>query len=331
MAIITLTTDLGDKDIYQAALKGSILKLLPTVNIVDITNNVSAFNIQQAAFILKNSFHYFPDGTVHLIGIDTVFSTNTKYLAIKYKHHFFVGADNGIFSLMFSNEPDEVVEITIMQDLKFLHFPLADIFVKAACHLANGGPLKTIGVPVANIEHKMNLHPIVEKNLIKGSVIYIDAFQNVITNITKEFFNSIQQGRQFILYFKRNETITNLSWHYSEVPEGEKLCLFGISDHLEIAINKGNASGLLGLGLGRYVLYSISNNSYMKKILLIALFSLFLADAFAQSGADSVTYNIQRRKINMMLAQRKQKFGQYDESLSKHTGIFGLQTKKGYP
>jgi S-adenosylmethionine hydrolase len=254
MAIITLTTDLGDKDIYQAALKGSILKLLPSVNIVDITNNVSAFNIQQAAFILKNSFHYFPDNTVHLIGIDTVFNNNTKYLAIKYKNHYFVGADNGIFSLMFNADPDEMVEINIMQDLKFLHFPLADIFVKAACHLASGGKLEEIGESIDTIEKKMNLQPVVEKNIIKGSVIYIDSFQNVITNITKEFFNSIQQGRRFILYFKRNETISDLSWHYSEVPEGEKLCLFGISDHLEIAINKGNASGLLGLHLGDSVI-----------------------------------------------------------------------------
>jgi len=250
MAIITLTTDLGDKDIYQAALKGSILKLLPTVNIVDITNSVAAYNIQQAAFILKNSFYYFPDATVHLIGIDTVFNAETKYLAVKYRNHFFVGADNGIFSLMFDKDPEEIVEINIMQDLKFLHFPLADIFVKAACHLANGGKLSQIGIPVADIEKKMNLQPVIEKNLIKGAVIYIDSFQNVITNITKDFFNNIQQGRRFQLSFKRNETIDHLSWHYNEVPEGEKLCLFGISDHLEIAINKGNASGLLGLSLG---------------------------------------------------------------------------------
>jgi S-adenosyl-L-methionine hydrolase (adenosine-forming) len=250
MAIITLTTDLGDKDIYQAALKGSILKLLPTVNIVDITNSVVAYNIQQAAFILKNSFYYFPDATVHLIGIDTVFNAETKYLAVKYRNHFFVGADNGIFSLMFDKDPEEIVEINIMQDLKFLHFPLADIFVKTACHLANGGELSQIGIPVANVEKKMNLQPVIEKNLIKGAVIYIDSFQNVITNITKDFFNNIQQGRRFQLSFKRNETIDHLSWHYNEVPEGEKLCLFGISDHLEIAINKGNASGLLGLSLG---------------------------------------------------------------------------------
>lgn len=250
MAIITLTTDLGDKDIYQAALKGSILKLFPSVNIVDITNSVAAYNIQQAAFILKNSFYYFPEATVHLIGIDTVYNTDTRYLAIKYKNHFFVGADNGIFSLMFDTDPDEIVELNILQDFKFLHFPLADIFVKAACHLAQGGALNKIGIPVSGIEKKMNLQPVVEKNLIKGSVIYIDSFQNVITNITKDFFNTVQQGRRFLLSFKRNETINHLSWHYNEVPEGEKLCMFGISDHLEIAINKGNASGLLGLNIG---------------------------------------------------------------------------------
>ena len=254
MAIITLTTDLGDKDIYQAALKGSILKLLPSVNIVDITNKVSAYNIQQAAFILKNCFYYFPESTVHLIGIDTVYNFNTKYLAVKYQNHYFVGADNGIFSLMFKTDPEEIVEINIMQDLKFLHFPLADIFVKAACHLAQGGKLSEIGLPVHTVEKKMNLQPVIEKNQIKGAVIYIDSFQNVITNITKEFFATVQQNRKFVLSFKRNETINHLSWHYNEVPEGEKLCLFGISDHLEIAINKGNASGLLGLSLGDSVI-----------------------------------------------------------------------------
>ena len=191
---------------------------------------------------------------MHLIGIDTVYNDDTKYLAVKYRDHYFVGADNGIFSLMFDGLPNDMVEISIRQDLKFLHFPVADIFVKAACHLAGGGAMKDIGLPVYGTEKKMNLQPVIEKNLIKGIVIYIDSFQNVITNITKDFFNSVQQGRRFVLSFKRNETISQLSWFYNEVPEGEKLCLFGISDHLEIAINKGNASGLLGLTLGDSVI-----------------------------------------------------------------------------
>lgn len=253
MAIITLTTDLGYKDFYQAALKGSILSTLPNVNIIDITHEIQAFNISRAAFILKNCFYYFPKSTVHLIGIDTVYSEENKYLAIKYKDHYFVGSDNGIFSLIFEEPPEEIVEINIMQDLKFLHFPLADIFVKAACHLANGGSIYAIGIKTENLEERMNLHPIVEKNQIKGSVIFIDSFQNVVTNVTKDLFTKVQEGRNFSLSFRRNETINQLSWHYNEVPEGEKLCLFGISNHLEIAINKGNASGLLGLNINDIV------------------------------------------------------------------------------
>jgi len=253
MAIITLTTDLGYKDFYQAALKGSIYSLMPNVNIIDVTHSISAFNIPQAAFVLKNAFHYFPKGTVHLIGIDSVYSDRTRYLAVQYRGHYFVGADNGIFSLMFEGHPDEMVELNIMQDLKFLHFPLTDIFAKASCHIAGGGSLVDIGIPVTLLEDKVNLQPVIERDTIRGSVIYIDSFQNVITNISKDLFSRVQQNRAFTLFFRKNESISQLSWHYNEVPEGEKLCLFGISNHLEIAINKGNASGLLGLQLGDIV------------------------------------------------------------------------------
>lgn len=253
MAIITLTTDLGSKDFYQAALKGSILSILPSANIVDITHEVPSFNISYAAFVLKNAYPYFPKGTVHLIGIDSVFSERTKYIALKYNDHYFVGADNGIFSLLFDGIPEELVELNIMQDLKYLHFPLVDIFVKAAIHLAKGGKLKDIGIPSESIEERMLLNPVIEMDIIRGSVIYIDTFSNIITNITKDLFTKIQRNRDFTLYFKKSETLTQLSWHYNEVPEGEKLCLFGISNHLEIAINKGKASGLLGLHLGDIV------------------------------------------------------------------------------
>lgn len=253
MAIITLTTDLGSKDFYQAALKGSILSILPNVNIVDVTHEVPAFNISYAAFVLKNAYTYFPKNTVHLIGIDSVFNENTKYVALRYKDHYFVGADNGIFSLLFDEQPDELVELNIMQDLKFLHFPLVDILVKAAVHLAKGGKLKEIGIHADDIEQRMLLHPVIERDIIRGSVIFIDTFNNVITNITKDLFTKVQRNRDFTLYFRKSETITQLSWHYNEVPEGEKLCLFGISNHLEIAINKGKASGLLGLHLNDIV------------------------------------------------------------------------------
>ncbi len=253
MGIITLTTDLGNADFYQAALKGSLLSLLPTVQIIDISHNIPSFNIQNAAFILKNAYPYFPKGTVHLIGIDSVYSEEARFIALKYDGHYFVGTDNGIFSLMFENNPTEIVEINLMQDLKYLHFPLTDIFSKAACHLAKGGKLVEIGDPIDNIVQRTLIQPVVEKNVLKGCVIYVDSFGNSITNISKELFNAEQKGRDFFVQFKRNETINQLSWHYNEVLEGEKLCLFGISNLLEIAINKGNASKLLGLNQGEII------------------------------------------------------------------------------
>ncbi len=253
MGIITLTTDLGHKDFYQAALKGSLISLYPTVRLVDISHEIPSFNIQQAAFILRNAYTYFPKDSVHLVGIDSVYNRNIRYLAMRYKGHYFVGADNGIFSLIFDEDPEEIVELNIIQDLKFLHFPLTDIFAKAASHLAQGGRLDQIGDPVENIVKRVMIQPITDRNSIRGSVVYIDSFQNAITNISKELFNQVQNNRKFELSFRRSESINQLSWHYNEVPEGEKLCLFGISNFLEIAINKGNASGLLGLNIGEIV------------------------------------------------------------------------------
>ncbi len=248
MGIITLTTDLGHRDFYQAALKGSIISLLPDVRLVDISHEILSFDIPNAAFILQNAYHYFPKDTVHLIGIDTVFQEGARYIAMKHNGHYFVGADNGIFSIILGEQKaEELVEIEMMQDLRFLHFPLADILVKAACHIAKGLPIQDLGHSIEAPLQKVPLQPIIDNNIIKGHVTYIDSFGNVISNISKDLFNRVQRGRNFVLHFKRSETIEKMSWHYNEVGEGEKLCLFGISNYLEIAINKGNASKLLGL------------------------------------------------------------------------------------
>lgn len=253
MGIITLTTDLGDTDFYQAALKGSIISHFPEVRIVDISHNIPSFNIPHAAFVLGNAYTYFPKNTVHLIGIDSIFSNNNRYVALRYDDHYFVGTDNGIFSLIFEKYPTEIVELNLMQDLKYLHFPLTDILSKAACHLATGGKLSDIGDPLPQLLDRKLIQPIEEKDSLRGSVVYVDSFGNVISNISKDLFNKVQRGRPFIVHFRRNESLNHLSWHYSEVPEGEKLCLFGISNYLEIAINKGNASELLGLNQGEII------------------------------------------------------------------------------
>lgn len=248
MRVITLTTDLGYQDFYQAALKGSIISLLPTVRLVDITHEIPAFSMQHAALVLKNAYHYFPKETVHVIGIDTLVQENLRYAAMKYDGHYFVGADNGIFSILLNGEePEALVEIELLQDLKYMHFPLADVLTKAACHLAGGKEIWDLGETLEKPVEKQILQPVYTDSYIRGHVAYIDTFGNIISNVSKELFDKVQNGRPFTLFFKRNETLNKLHWHYSEVKEGEMLCLFGISNSLEIAINKGNASKLLGL------------------------------------------------------------------------------------
>jgi len=248
MPIITLTTDLGHKDHYVSSVKGAILTQYPEVHIVDITHEIEPYNIQKAALVLKNAFKNFPEGTVHIIGVNDEASMDTSHMAVKAEGHYFVGADNGIFSLMFEQIPEKIVELNIRQDTDLLTFPTRDVFTKAACHIARGGTLEIIGTVKTKIEERAFFRPVSEPSVIRGTVIYIDRYSNIITNISKQLFKEVGKGRPFSIYLKRSDyVIDELSLSYCDVPEGEKLALFGTTGNLEIAINKGNASGLLGL------------------------------------------------------------------------------------
>ena len=148
--------------------------------------------------MLANAYHYFPKKTVHIIGINTLFHEGSRYVAMMYNDHFFVGADNGIFSLLLNGEkPQELVELNLIQDLRYLHFPLADILTKSACHIAKGGKLTDIGNTIDQTVEKVTLQPIYDNDTIRGNVVYVDAFGNAITNISKELFNRVQKGRSF--------------------------------------------------------------------------------------------------------------------------------------
>jgi len=248
MLPITLTTDLGQRDFYLAALKGRMISLLPDVRLVDVTHDIPPFDVQAAAVALRNAYRYFPEGTVHLIGVDSVFREGGRHAIMKFGGHFFVGGDNGIFSIILGeNEAQELFEINIPQDPDYLHFPLADTLAKAACHIAKGGVPSEIGRPMDEPLRRMMVQPLSDADSIKGHIAHIDSFGNAISDISRELFEKVQNERPFRLHFKHNETIDQLSRSYSEVPEGERLCLFGISNFLEIAINKGHAARLLGL------------------------------------------------------------------------------------
>lgn len=258
MAIITLTSDMGTKDHYVAAVKGAILSEIPETTIIDITHELPPFEIAQAWFVVKNAYRNFPAGSIHIIGIkpEAVLPTNkggheeSVHIAAEYDGHFFIGADNGLFSLIFDQLPENTVELNFPLDSDDLNFPTKHVFAKAACHIARGGTLEVIGKKMESIKERMIFRPVLDGGVIKGTVIYIDNYGNLITNITSSIFKDGVKGRPYTIYIRDSGyDIKEIMNTYNDVVAGEKLALFNATGFLEIAINQGNASKLLGMKL----------------------------------------------------------------------------------
>jgi S-adenosylmethionine hydrolase len=265
MAIITLTTDFGEKDHYAGAIKGAIYSELSDIRIVDVSHSISPFDISEAAYIILNAYSSFPKGTIHIIGIDSELNPENKHIAVKLDDHYFICANNGIMSMICAEiAPEKIVEINIHDKIE-TSFPVLDVFVKVACHIARGGTLEIIGKVINTIKPIKNLIPFVndEKNQIIGTVVYIDNYGNVVTNIKRKFFEDVQKTRAYEIS-ARNHTFKTVLNKYSDIinfeieeskrnDEGRGLVVFNSSGYLEIAVYKsncrtvGSASTLMGL------------------------------------------------------------------------------------
>ena len=265
MAIITLTTDFGMKAHFVGAVKGALLSEIKDANIVDISHNISPFNVMEAAYVIQNAFSSFPIGSIHVIGVDSELNPENSHIAMVLNGHYFVCANNGILSMICNDiTPDQIVEVNIHDKIAG-NFPVLDIFVKVAAHIARGGTLEVIGKPIDEVKPIKNITPFVgsDNNQLIGNVIFIDRYDNVITNIKKPFFETIQKGRRFEIS-ARNHKFKIIHKHYSDIvdfripidkrnDEGRGLVVFNSSDYLEIAMYKSNkatvggASTLMGL------------------------------------------------------------------------------------
>jgi S-adenosylmethionine hydrolase len=248
MGLITLISDWGLCDYYVAAVKGMIYKFHPEAQIIDISHNVQAFDSNEAAYILKNAYPNFPDGTVHIIGVNTEESLTNIHTVVYYNKHYFIGNDDGIFSLIINGEPDKIFEIEIPMESSTHTFSSRDRFAKAAAHIANGGEIAELGAPRDSILKKILFTPPINENALKGMVIHIDNYHNLITNITKSDFKKFTKGSKFEISFRSNKyKIYEIQDSYDDVGHGEIVALFTGDDILEIAINKGKAASLLGI------------------------------------------------------------------------------------
>lgn len=277
MSIITLTTDFGEKDHFAGAVKGAIYSEMEDAKIVDISHSVSPFHIAEAAYIIQNAYKSFPKGTIHIIGIDSELTPENKHIAVLMDGHYFICADNGIISLITQEiRPAKVVEINI-HDRVLSDFPVLDVFVKVACHIARGGTLEVIGKEITEVKELKGLAPIVQEkqNQIIGNVIYIDNYGNVVTNVTKKLFETVGKGKPFVLNarntkFKEVFSIYSEAINFNLPPEkreedGKKLAIWNASGYLELAVYKsnpqtvGSASTLFGLQFRDTITISFEN------------------------------------------------------------------------
>ena len=244
MQIVTLTTDFGTSDFYIALLKGSLLSAQQDIHFADITHNVKNYNIVQAAYAVRHTFRAFPTGTIHLVSVHNFYIPEPRFLLIHYMGHYFVGPDNGVFSLIFEREKIDCFEIPLQQ-YDILCFRNA--FVHAVNHIYSKMPVDAIGPRRTEITERFSLQAITAETMIRGTVIHIDHYENVVLNITRELWERYAYFRRFALFFKRHDPIIELSTTYADVEVGETLCLFNAADHLEIAINLGKAASMLSL------------------------------------------------------------------------------------
>lgn len=246
--IITLTSDLGTSDYYVAAAKGSILRLMPDARIVDITHDSPKFDILHAAFNLQKAYKHFPEGSIHIVSINSIEDEYTRHIAFKADGHYFIGADNGIFSLIFQDSSIEVFTLNKDNPDVISVFPLLDVFVWVAIEISQGINLEKIGRKAQGLRRMLMPSATFNDDLLRGSIIYIDSYGNLISNIAREQFYNHTRGRNFLIDLRSHKyNLRKISKTYYDASEGEPLALFNQSGNLEIAIHQGSASKLLGL------------------------------------------------------------------------------------
>jgi len=254
--IVTLLTDFGTKDHYVASMKGVILKVNPRCQVVDITHEVNPQDIAEGAFILANAYSYFPEGTVHLAVVDPEVGGKRNPLLIVTERYFFVGPDNGLFSLVLQRE--EIKEVYCLTKKRFFlrevssTFHGRDLFSPVAGHLTLGvsppsfgqkiDSWKTIGFPT----------PVLKPGRIEGQVIHIDSFGNLITNIEGKQLNLFKKDQPFSIFIGRRQ-IKGIRKGYWDAIRGELVCLIGSAGFLEIAVREGDARRMLKVRKGSCV------------------------------------------------------------------------------
>lgn len=244
MPVITLLSDFGLSDHFAASVKAKILSLNPSQSFIDISHSIELGNYLQASYIFNSCFKDFPQNTIHLFSINSLYNRSPRFIAVLYKDMYFIGPDNGFLGLIISDGSHKTFDINLESIIS--PFPAKDILAPAAAKLSSGIPIESIGKERDDFERMMPISLRATKEQIIGTVIFIDIQGNLVTNIDFRTFEILSKDKKFELKYGREYT-SNINILYSDVEPGDSFVLFNSSGFLEIGINQGNASNLLGL------------------------------------------------------------------------------------
>jgi S-adenosylmethionine hydrolase len=246
MPIITLTSDLGIQDFYLAAIKGTLLSNFKDVQVIDITHQIPNFDIFKAAETLKHSFKFFPEGTIHCILVNPQSHLKAPVLLCKYNGHYFMGPDNGLFSFLFDEKPEQILILNENNQPLKSTFPFMDFYLPGLIALIQGDNAGLIGKNLEDFVKKNPFNSFGQLDKVHGYIWHIDKFGNCISNINKDLFDRVGKGQKFLIDIKGNES-ENMIAHYDERHGGQMLVFFNFLGLLEVAISNGSAEQLLAL------------------------------------------------------------------------------------
>lgn len=253
--IITLTTDFGTQDHYVSVMKAVMLGITSNARFIDVSHDIPAQDIMAGAWVVRNAAFSFPPGTVHLVVVDPGVGTERNAIALKIEDQYFVGPDNGIFSLLYTDFNYEAVKLNkpdYWLQKRSRTFHGRDIFAPVAAHLSEGVPLDQLGEPITELVSYHWAVPIGDKDGVQGWVIHIDRFGNLITNISESLLEETA-GRRKVRVYVGNTIIDHMVNTFGDVEPGEAAAFIGSSGMLEVGINKGNAAEMLGVDKGAQI------------------------------------------------------------------------------
>jgi hypothetical protein len=254
--VVALLSDFGTRDHYAGTMKAVVLSVCPDATLIDIGHDLAPHDVLGGALELAACYRYFPKGTVFLVVVDPGVGSSRRGLAADAGDYRFVAPDNGVLTCVFQETtPRKVVELT---ERKFARptvsrtFEGRDRFAPAAGWLARGTGLSSFGRAISDYHVLSVPQPAVSGRELVGEVLRIDRFGNLITNIDRRIFERFATDGTIVMTVGGHD-VARVVATYAEAPDNALCALFGSTDHLEIAVNGGDAAKTLQVARGTSV------------------------------------------------------------------------------